>query len=232
MNILICISNRKAAKRLENQLVDYGTNTKRFLNIYCLNDLSDISDSKIAFDIAVIEWNYNKTKETELIESLINRYPNIKTVFISDSLDLLDMCMDFGAIRYLIKPFGEEKLLSGVVEAIKRVESQTITLNLKRGLKNDRVNIKDIMFIEIVNRKTKIVTTNKTYYSNESLSYWKDRLRDYGFVSTHISYLVNIEHITQYKRNGYVILNDKYTVPISRSKGPSFHDYYTIKNAS
>lgn len=226
MNILIFNPDEKEARKLERQIKTLGEGTEKQLKTYCFTDLKRALRAKTNFDIALIETDTEKNDGAALGKALKNKFPYLKLLYIANSYDSLDECIDIGAVRYLVRPFSEGRLKSGIIEAVRRLEEETVAINLKGSFETYRIIIKDIIFVEIVNRKTKLVTVNGTYLSKHSLTYWRERLSDFGFVSTHISFIVNLNCITQYRRNKLVVLNNKYEIPISRSRCSEFHKCY------
>jgi|GEM_PF-1746045 len=227
MNILIFNPDAKEAQSLELQIKVLGEEKEKRLKTYYFADSANVLKSKIKFDIAVIEIGTENNNGVELGEALKSRFPYLKIIYLADNYDSLDKCIDIGVVRYFVRPLSDTRLNLGIMEAVKRLETETVTINLKSGFETNRIIIKNIIFVEIVNRKTKLVTVNGTYLSKHSLTYWRERLSDFGFVSTHISFLVNMNCITRYRRNKFVILNNKYEVPISRSRCSEFHKCYS-----
>lgn len=226
MNILIINPDEKEAELLEQQIRFVEKNCGKRLNTYLLADSKGVLLSRTKFDIAVIATDIDGASGLELGKALLNKASYTKLIFISDNYDKLDNCFDISAVRYLVRPLDEKRFCSGVAEAVSRIETETVTINLKSGFNYNRINIKDIIYIEIVDRKTRIVTTKGVYTSNHPLAYWREKLCDYDFVSTHISFLVNMKYITEYRRNRLVVLKGSHNIPISRSRGPSFHNCY------
>ena len=85
-----------------------------------------------------------------------------------------------------------------------------------------RISAENIVYVEIERRKTKIVTDKKEYYTTHTLDYFKERLVSSVFAQPHKSYIVNLNYITAYERTG-IVLDDKYKIPVSRSKQTEFH---------
>ena len=227
MNILIFNPDAQEAQSLERQVNALGEEKEKRLETYCFADSANALKSKIKFDIAVIEIGTENNNGVELGEALKSRFPYLKLLYLADNYDSLDKCIDIGVVRYFVRPFSDTRLNIGIMEAIKRLETETVTINLKSSFETNRIIIRDIIFVEIVNRKTKLVTVSGTYLSKHSLTYWRERLSDFDFVPTHISFLVNLNYITRYRRNKFVILNNKYEVPISRSRCSEFHKCYS-----
>jgi len=63
----------------------------------------------------------------------------------------------------------------------------------------------DIIYLEIAKKKTKIVTVNDTYYSNEKISEWKNRLNGISFVCPHSSYIANLDYSINHTRTLLVL---------------------------
>lgn len=89
----------------------------------------------------------------------------------------------------------------------------------------ERINAKDIIYIEIENRKTKIVTMQKVYQSAEHINFWRERLTGSVFISPHKSFIINFNFVTAYQRD-YVVLDGKYRIPIARTKQTSLHKQF------
>lgn len=87
------------------------------------------------------------------------------------------------------------------------------------------VNIADIVYIEIKGRKTKVVTKNNSYVSRKNINEWKRILTRPNYVSTHNSFIINMNYITYYKYD-HVILNEQHYVPIAYKRRSSFRKTY------
>lgn len=70
---------------------------------------------------------------------------------------------------------------------------------------NVRIYTNDIIYLEIEKKKTKIVTVDNIYYSNEKISVWKNRLNAISFVCPHSSYIANLDYSIKHTRTLLVL---------------------------
>ena len=60
-----------------------------------------------------------------------------------------------------------------------------------------RVQINEIMFIGIENRKSVLYLTDKKIETHYSIDYWKEKLNADIFVQPHYSYIVNLNYVAE-----------------------------------
>lgn len=60
-----------------------------------------------------------------------------------------------------------------------------------------RVQINEIMFIGIENRKSVLYLTDKKIETHYSIDYWKEKLNGDVFVQPHYSYIVNLNYVDE-----------------------------------
>lgn len=97
--------------------------------------------------------------------------------------------------------------------------------DVKSG-RNVRIYTNDIIYIEIKKKKTKIVTVDNIYYSNEKISVWKNRLNAISFVCPHSSYVANLDYSVYHTRTLLVLAKrdldgkiiEKYEINIAPKK--------------
>lgn len=88
-----------------------------------------------------------------------------------------------------------------------------------------KITAKDIIYLETDNRRVKIVTTMGIFYSPDLIDYWEKKLTHISFYRIHKSYILNLDHIEQYKRNE-VKLTSGEIIGISYRKQSAFRNYF------
>ncbi len=88
-----------------------------------------------------------------------------------------------------------------------------------------KINSKDIIYIEIYNRKTRIVTTSGEHFSMDLIDEWQKKLSDSRFYRVHKSYIVNIDYIKEYRRTELVMTNAD-VIRVSQINQPTFRKYF------
>ena len=77
-------------------------------------------------------------------------------------------------------------------------------------LSNHKIFVKDILYIEFVDRKSTIHKLDgTTIITNCTLKYWYDKLNEFGFAYPYKAFLVNFEYISAFKRNEIILINNE-----------------------
>ena len=133
--------------------------------------------------------------------------------------------MDLNVFRYIKKPLDVYRLKVGLDKAIESIDNTVYTFFLKQEKTSKSVNSNDIVYIETIGRFTKVVTTNGEYISDQKIDFWKEKLVASFFYHVHKSFIINLKHMTNYKRDTVTLLN-KYEIPISYRKQSDFRSYF------
>jgi two-component system LytT family response regulator len=147
----------------------------------------------------------------------------------------------FSAIDYLLKPVDPDELKVAVLKAAEKATKRNQNLqleNLIRFLKQEHQksthrialqSAKETRFIEteiIVrcessnNYTTFFLLNGEKLMTSRPIFEYEQMLREYGFIRTHQSHLVNKKHIRSWVKEdgGYLLMNDHSQVPVSRNK--------------
>lgn len=186
---------------------------------------AEVMSCDIKFDIAVLDVEMDNMNGINLGGKLREQNPNIILIYVTAHKKYLDDALNLNAVRFFEKPLNEQRFFKGLQDAIKRIDNSTISFYLKDKKTMERILAQDIIFVEIENRKTKIVTHNKEYHSNHHISFWQDNLTSTIFISPHKSYIINFNYVTAYERD-YIILDGRYKVNIARNKQSDFYQKF------
>lgn len=127
-------------------------------------------------------------------------------IFVITSYDgYLDDAFNIRAFRFLSKPLNVVRLYKALDDASELINNDIIVFYDVNTSSDVRVYTNDIIYIEIEKKKTKIVTVNGTYYSNEKISVWKNRLNGISFVCPHSSYIANLDYSIKHTRTQLVL---------------------------
>ena len=133
---------------------------------------------------------------------------------------------DLDVIDYLLKPISFDKFVSAINKYFERTN---ISLNAKTELKKDAANylnvkadrkiykieISKIQYIESLKDYVRIVCSNESIVTHDSLSNMETFLNEYGFIRIHRSFLVAIAMIKSFDAESVFLENNQ--LPISRS---------------
>lgn len=226
MFIAVCDSDEKVVDDIKSKLEVYKKYNNLPFEIFYYSRGTEILEENECFDVIILDDALPDINSFDLCRSLKERNSNISIIFISDNDLFVDDAFEIGAIRYLNKPVSSQRLFSAIDSAVNRYEQATENIYIKDKSNVFRLYTDEIIYIEIDNRKTRIVTPNGVYSSKRSLKSWREGLKDSCFACPHNSFIINMKYITDYKRNDYVVLNGEYRIEIARNSGNSFNECF------
>jgi len=133
---------------------------------------------------------------------------------------------DLDVIDYLLKPISFDRFVSAINKYFERsnISSNAKTelkretagyLNVKADRKIYKIEISKIQYIESLKDYVKIVCSNESIVTHDSLSNMEAFLNEYGFIRIHRSFLVAIAKIKSFDAESVFLENNQ--LPISRS---------------
>jgi two-component system, LytTR family, response regulator len=175
------------------------------------------------------------------IFTMLEKLENIRfaIIFVTAYDEYAFRAFQFNALDYLLKPVDIYKLIDSVNRAADAINLKEENLRLKNLVDNQKRNEQDkrialpqddkIDFIPIrqiircqaeSNYTRFILENHKEILVSHTLKDFEAALETCGFIRTHQSHLVNLNHIqTLVKRDGgYLKMSDGSSVPISRSR--------------
>lgn len=222
MKIAICDDEIEYVNDIEQHLKQYFTEHGLSLNLFKYNNGIELLNSQNSFDIAFLDIEMPDINGIELGKKLQSTNPDLVLIYITAYNHYLDDALDLGITRFFDKPIDSKRFYKGLDKAIEKLDQTEVQIHLKdsdNGITSVKIN--DIIMVEIEKRKTKIVTKDKIYYSKSDIKFWRENLNKSYFESPHNSFIINTNYITYYQKD-YVILYDKYNIPIAYSKRAEF----------
>lgn len=129
------------------------------------------------------------------------------------------------AERYFTKPIDYDEFHIDMQEVIQDyIRNSSFILDPK--VVKQKIYIKDILYVEILARKTYLHTKNKTYTTPYTLSYWKDVLQSYCFSQSHKAFYVNLQNVEDCNHKEIYMNEEKNPIPLSRFYKESFINDY------
>jgi DNA-binding LytR/AlgR family response regulator len=222
MNIVICDDEQEYIEDVEKHINLYFSEHGLSFELYKYSNSHDILSSNMDFDIAFLDIEMDDANGIEIGRALQKSNPETVLIFITAYNHYLDNALDLGITRFFDKPIDSKRFYEGLEKAISKVDNLEIKFYLKDKNKGVvAVKSKDIIFVENHNRKTRVITKYDEYISNDHIKVWRTRLNKSYFEIPHNSYIVNTNYITYFCKD-YIILNEKYNVPIAYSKRVEF----------
>lgn len=151
---------------------------------------------------------------------LISKNP--KDAFKAYELGLID-CLppDFKPERLQI---SLQRLIKKLKEIPKDVAQNQNSLLVRCNLKNEKIALDTIQWIEAMGDYVRIVTTSKKLVVLSSMKEFLQRLPEQQFIRTHKSYIVNVDKVEHFRPSAVEVAGQ--TIPLSRTRKKEFEKIY------
>lgn len=201
-------------------------------NLVCLGSFYNSLDAneflqKNNVDILFVDIEIPGMKGTEFVECLNKDY---KVIFTTAYENYAVSAFELEAIDYLVKPIPFKRFMKTINKIIRIGDNEHIEKNnsidklfIKIANKILNINIKDILYINSMQRYVQIHTRDNTYTCLLSMYKLLESLPKEDFYRVHKSYAVNLNHI-DYIEGNYIEIN-KEKIPISKAQKEDFFEY-------
>jgi DNA-binding LytR/AlgR family response regulator len=125
-------------------------------------------------------------------------------VFTTAYRDYAPEAFEVDAMDYLVKPISQERFLKAVDKYYERFRSDKLSkggseieevLFIRADRVQHKVNRSSILYVESLDNYVKVVLTDKTIITRETITSLEKRLSPPDFVRIHRSFIVNAKHI-------------------------------------
>ena len=203
----------------------------------CFNGADAIKAIKMHLpDVLFLDIRLGDMTGFDVLQAI--KYPSFEVIFTTSYDEFAIEAIKNSALDYLLKPVEVEELMDAVAKARSKQKNggnssvhpgNTRKTPTKMGFPistgQQFLDLQEIIFAQADENVASLhLTENRNIKLTRSLGWVEQELSDVGFCRIHHSYLVNLNHITEYIRNdgGYVILSNGKAISISRRRKDSF----------
>lgn len=188
--------------------------------------LADIK-AKSRYDLMLLDVMMPELDGMELARILRSQKEKTSIVFISSNREMAMQGYEVSAARYLAKPVDKDKLKEAILFCYGEYRKERELLIPVNGSIR-KVAPKDIYYIEIVGRKSRIRMEQEEWDTGLSIAELEAMLSGQDFIRCHQSFLVNCRYIRSL-RTSSMELTDGRNVPVSKHRikevRQAFFDY-------
>ena len=224
---------------------------KNYLSKYCpkvqlMGEAANVEEALVLIrnhelDLVFLDVEMPYGNAFDLLDKVGDR--TFETVFVTAYDHYAIDALNAHASYYLLKPIDIDKLIDAVdyVAEIKEKENSLqnavlkpkqqfvdgkITIPLQNGF--EVLQIKDILYCQADDNYTQIFLKDKKKLVSKTLKYFEEMLTENGFARVHKSYLVNVGHIVEYRKEkgGSVVLENGKEIMVSPSKKKDLLAYF------
>jgi len=171
-----------------------------------------------------------------------------EVIFITAFSDYAIKAINLSASAYLLKPIDIDELVTAVdkvqekkLNNVENVNTKILADNIKSINNREQkivlpqmdgfevVKIKHIVRAEASDNYTILyIEDGGKYTMSKTLKFYEGLLSDFGFLRTHKSHLLNLDHIVKYKKGkvGEAIMSDGSTVLVSASSKKELMNHF------
>lgn len=218
IKIAVCDDEILTANKIANLIDGYLCSKKFEYSIDVFESPASLFKSDKYYDILFLDIEMPKMSGIELAKRAKEIYDKTIIFFITNYENYLDDAFDVSAFRYMRKPIDETRLYRGIDSAINKIQKNNKQIILHALNKIVTLNIGDIIFITIENRKCRIITIHGAKLVDDKLKEIYKLLPENTFVYSHKSYLVNLNYVTHFDCEKVILEynQNKYNAYMSR----------------
>lgn len=233
LNIAVCDDDEKDIAKLTNILENYYISKDIDFKIDLFASGKALFQSyKSPNDYHVLLLDVempvlNGIRIAEIVRTTIDKHVII--VFISNYPKYMQDSFRVHPFHYVTKPITMKNIYELMNHIIEEIMDSHIIYSLISTENGDMtINIKDVLYIEVVNGKKGILKFHffdKDLTTKGTLSYWKNELKEYNFYQCYRSILLNLTHIHYFEKH-FIILDNGQKIPVGRSSEKELRDLY------
>lgn len=182
------------------------------------------------FDIAFLDVEMPGASGIHAGAKLKEKNPRSKIFIVTAYPDYLDEAMRFQVFRYLSKPIDKTRLFRNLKDAVYAYNIETSEFPIETSAGISVRKSEEIIYVESINRKTIIHTTDGDLISIKNMEYWRETLSLPCFYSTHRSYIINMRFVYSIGRDSIILKNGNKQIAafLSRRKYTHFKNTYLV----
>jgi len=232
VRIAVCDDEKGTVSELERSLADIFAGRKKAHKtdrFYSANELCRAIKSGKRYDLIFLDIMFaeNEMSGVELGRFLREQGDNhVFIVYISWEQQEARPLIKTDPLDFLIKPLTREKIGEAVQAYFRRAVPAAL-FTWKRGRTAYSAPIKDIAYFESRKREVLICRADGTkdaFYGTLKELY-EGQLKNFDFLFSHASYLVNYDYVTSAEYN-YLHLSVGESLPISQNRRNEIRDRY------
>ncbi len=209
------------------------------LEIEFFENTNEIIEPYFYADILILDIHMEGIDGMEAARILRRNGSNAIIIFLTALEEYVFSAFDVGAFQYIVKPFEKKKLKGIIADAIEQVEDKNRIEQLLRDSKNKisdksfiikngknttRVNLSEILYAEVFNRK--VIIHMKDGVPIEYYGKLKELEKTVGkdFFRVHRAYVINLAYVKNYDAKNVNVAGE--ILPVARGKYPELVKAY------
>ncbi len=165
---------------------------------------TDLLNSDAVYDILFLDIELGDSNGISVAKEIQKRNKNTVILVVTAYNQYLDDAMDIQVARYIDKPVKQSRIFSALDKALRLINESVITLHAKDG-QVIRLKTSDIIYAEAKLKSVFVYTKDTEYRIKEPIKQLRTLLTASCFAVPHSSYMVNMNFIRDFQRNGITL---------------------------
>ena len=230
MKIAVCDDEHKDIERLKDLIERYDEDNHIGFTIYEYWSATDLLRAVRAgsdFDMIFLDINMDDMDGLTVAKRIREEMDDVPIVLVTAYMNYALDGYKVRASRFLIKDDLDKTFNECMDDICREIQKKSKTIELSCVEGDIRVKASDIIMIETSGHKNIIQLQNRSYQIYEKMETLEGKLRAYGFLRTHNSYLVNMTHIRCI--SSYVLtLDDDRQIPVPKARYKQVREEYAM----
>lgn len=183
------------------------------------NLLDAVAEDNYCPDIAVLDIKMDDMDGIRLAKKLNELVPHCQIIFLTAYLDYATEVYEAEHSYFVLKQHMDTRLPEALKKAClnlasRLAEAPCLTIKDRRSV--TKIPVRDILYMERVGRKTRIVAQSGERWTIQSPAELLQELESSPFIRCHQSYWVNAQAIFSLKENEFILIGET-AIPLSRT---------------
>ena len=219
MKIAICDDDKIDTQRLSELLEKYSTDKQMDIEIYtyetALALLAVMPENE--WDIIFLDINMEGMDGLNLAEKIREKQEYVPIILVTAFINYALDGYKVRASRFLVKDNLDKTLPECMDDVCRQIQKKTKNMIFDCVEGDVDIELIDIVFVETTGHRSIIHLKSEDYHIYESMDEIESKLKMYGFIRVHKSFLVNVRHIRGI--NNYVCtLDTGYEIRVPKAR--------------
>lgn len=204
MKLVICDDDKGTCAKLEGWIEEYQRREKISLQVdvfYRSEELLDYMKKGYWFDAIFLDIEFDGLDGVELGRQIRKNSDRefVGIVYISAKTEYCQALFDMEPVNFHRKPLKREDIFRDLEKLVRRHSDGKQVVRYKEGLVTKGILLRDVVYMESVNRSLVIHTGDKQKIEIKgSISRMYESFRQYEICQCHRLFLVNLNYVTRY----------------------------------
>lgn len=229
MRIVICDDDILIIEQLEKFITLYFENNHiKVPDIVSFSNGSDLLADSGEKDIVFLDIEMPGMNGIFVGKELKRRNRNTLIFVVTSYAEYLDEAMRFHVFRYLSKPLDRQRFFRNLKDALEYYHNISIKIPIETRDGIQTLPSSYIVEIEAQLRKVVVHTLQQDFISIHNMDYWIEHLPKNCFFQSHRSFIINLEHVTDFDHATIHLANGMFSAYLTRRRYKAFKDAYLL----